>query len=64
MCIGLFALFNPIRVPAFFQTGAVILLAAGAAHFLSVAVAGRIPRFLGAALIAGYAAFLYLGLIQ
>lgn len=64
MCIGLFALFNPIRVPEFFQTGAYILLAAGAAHFLSVAIAGRIPRFLGAALIAGYAAFLYLGLIN
>ena len=64
MCIGLFALFNPIQIPVFFQTGTYILLAAGAALFLSVAAAGRIPRFLGAILIAGYAAFLYLGLIQ
>jgi cation:H+ antiporter len=64
MCIGLFAVFNPIQVPAFFQTGAYIILGAGVIHFLSIAFFGRVPRVLGIGLIAGYAVFLYLGLIQ
>lgn len=64
MCIGLFAVFNPIQVPAFFQTGAYIILGAGAIHFLSIAFVGRIPRPVGFGLIAGYAVFLYQGLIQ
>lgn len=64
MCIGLFAVFNPIQVPAFFQTGAYIILGAGVIHFLCIAILGRIPRLMGFGLIAGYAFFLYRGLIQ
>lgn len=64
MCIGLFAVFNPIQVPAFFQTGAYIILGAAAIHFLCIAIFGRIPRFVGFGLIGGYAFFLYQGLIQ
>ena len=64
MCIGLFAIFNPIQVPDFFQMGAAIILGAGAIHFLSVALLGRVPRFAGLGLIGGYAYFLYAGLIQ
>ncbi len=64
MCIGLFAVFNPIQVPDFFQMGAFIILGAGAVHFLSVAFVGRIPRFVGFGLIGAYALFLYKGLIQ
>lgn len=63
MCIGLFALFNPIQVPAFFQMGAFIILGAGLVHFLSVALLGRVPRTVGYGLIGVYAAFLYSGLI-
>ena len=64
MCIGLFAIFNPIQIPAFFQTGAYFILGAGAIHFLCVALFGRIPRLVGFGLIGGYALFLYQGLIQ
>lgn len=64
MCIGLFAVFNPIQVPDFFQMGAFIILGAGAIHFLSVAFVGRVPRFVGFGLIGAYALFLYKGLIQ
>jgi cation:H+ antiporter len=64
MCIGLFAMFNPIQVPAFFQMGTYIILGAGAVHFLSIALMGRVPRFVGYGLIAVYALFLYKGLIQ
>lgn len=63
MCIGLFALFDPIQVPAFFQTGITIILAAGAVHFFAIALLGRLPRFLGFALLSGYGAFLYQGLV-
>ena len=64
MCIGLFALFSPIHIPAFFQIGIYLILGAGAVHFLSIAFIGRIPRFVGFGLIGGYAVFLYQGLIQ
>lgn len=64
MCIGLFAVFNTIQIPASFQTGIFIILGAGLVHFLSIAVLGRIPRFVGAGFIGVYAFFLYNGLIQ
>ncbi len=64
MCIGLFAVFNPIQVPAFLQMGAFIILGAGLAHFLSITFLGRVPRTAGFGLVGVYALFLYKGLIQ
>ncbi|MFZ5522798.1 MAG: sodium:calcium symporter [Pseudomonadota bacterium] len=64
MSIGLFSVFNTIRVPDFFQTGIYVILGAGMIHFLSIALLGRVPRFAGLGLIGGYAFFLYKGLIQ
>lgn len=64
MCIGLFSIFNPIQVPDFFQTGIYVILGAGAIHFLSIALLGRVPRFMGFGLIGAYAFFLYKGIIQ
>ena len=64
MCVGLYALFDPIATPAFFQTSVVILLGAGAVHFLSIAITGRLPRLLGYLLLAAYGVFLYSGLIH
>lgn len=63
MCIGLFALFQPITVPSFFQTGAVVILGAGAVHFLCVAALGHLPKLVGVGLLGGYGWFLYAGLI-
>lgn len=63
MCIGLFALFNPIQLPASFLMGTYIILGAGLMHFLSIGILGRIPRVVGGALIAAYAYFLYAGLL-
>jgi cation:H+ antiporter len=62
MCIGLFALFDPIRVPGFFQVGMYLILGAAAVHFVSIAALGRLPRIFGAGLVAAYGAFLYVGL--
>jgi cation:H+ antiporter len=64
LCIGVFALFKTITVPAFFQTGLFILLAATLLHFLFVAVLGRLPHFAGWLLIAAYGYFLYAGLLK
>jgi cation:H+ antiporter len=63
MCIGLFALFETIQVPAFFETGVIIILGAGAAHFLSMLLFGRLPRLLGVALLGAYGVFIYRGLV-
>ena len=64
MCIGLFAIFNPIKVPDFFQMGVFVILGAGVVHFLCITFLGRIPRAVGFGLVGVYALFLYKGLIQ
>lgn len=64
MCIGLFALFNPIQLPAAFQLGTYLILGAGLVHFLAIGILGRIPRPIGGALITAYGYFMYAGLIQ
>ena len=62
LCIGIFALYRPIHVPPFFQTGALILLGAALIHFFFVALFGRLPRIMGWVLTAAYGVFLYKGL--
>jgi cation:H+ antiporter len=64
LCIGIFALRQPIHVPGFFQTGVLMLLGAAAVHFVFVALLGRLPRWVGALLCAAYGVFLYLGLLK
>ena len=63
MCIGLFALFGTIQIPAFFNLGILIIVGAGVIHLLLVASIKRLPRFVGAILTAGYAFFIYQGLL-
>ena len=63
MCIGLFALFQPLAIPGYFEIGVLLILGAGAVHFLAMALLGRLPRALGALLIGAYGYFLYAGLI-
>ncbi len=61
MCVGLFALFMPIRLPDYFELGMTLLLAAGALHFVCIAVLGRLPQVMGWALVGSYAGFMYAG---
>jgi cation:H+ antiporter len=61
MCIGLFALFCVIQVPARMNMGMMIILGAGLLHLLFISVAGRLPRYMGAGLTLAYGAFLYTG---
>jgi cation:H+ antiporter len=64
LCIGIFALYRPIQVPPFFQTGIIILLTVAVLHFLCVALIGRLPRFMGWVLTGAYAVFLWKGLVK
>jgi len=62
LCIGIFALFKTISVPAVFQSGMWLLTIAILAHFLFVATLARLPRFVALALLVLYAVFVYLGI--
>ncbi|WDP93392.1 MAG: sodium:calcium symporter [Desulfobacter sp.] len=61
LCIGLYALFTPISLPASFMPGIIAILAAGCAHLVFTTVTGRIPRLIGGGLALGYAIFIYKG---
>ncbi len=63
MCIGLFALTDNIAVPGFLQIGVQVILGAAALHFVSIATFGRLPRVVGFLLLAGYAVFVYKGVV-
>ena len=56
--------YDTIQIPDFFQTGMYVIIGGGVIHFLSIAVLGRIPRFMGFGLLGAYAFFLFKGIIQ
>jgi cation:H+ antiporter len=64
LCIGIYALYHTMAVPAFFHIGMFILLGATLVHFLFVALFGQLPRFIGWVLIATYGYFLWEGLLS
>ncbi len=63
LCLGLFALYKPMPVPKFFEDAALVIGCAALVHFVCVATLGRLPRLMGAVMIAGYGWFLYTGLV-
>lgn len=63
LCVGIYALYNTMTVPAFFKTGILILLGATVVHIFFVTLLGGLPRFMGWVLTAAYAVFLYKGLV-
>lgn len=64
LCIGIYALYQTMTVPAFFQTGVIILGAATALHFVVVAVFGGLPRFVGLVLLGSFGVFVWKGLLK
>jgi cation:H+ antiporter len=62
LCLGIYALFNTLTVPALLETGVVILSAATLLHIACVLVFGALPRMVGVTLVAGYLIFLAKGL--
>jgi cation:H+ antiporter len=63
MCIGLFALFDKMAIPGFFQIGVVVIVGAAVLHFACIALMGRLPRALGVVLLGAYAVFVYTGVV-
>lgn len=61
LCIGIFALYQPITLPSSFQAGMIVLFGATILHFLFVALMGRLPRPIGLFLTGSYGYFLYKG---
>lgn len=64
LCLGLFALFRPVPVSAFDQTGLWILLGAAGVHMFFLFVFGGLPRWTGALLTAAYGWFVWTGLVS
>ncbi|MBE0540088.1 MAG: sodium:calcium symporter [Verrucomicrobia bacterium] len=64
LCVGIFALFHPLTVPAMFQTGMFVLAGATAVHFVCVMVFGGLPRVMGWVMMAAYGYFIYQGLLR
>ena len=64
MCIGLFALFSPIGIVPYFQTGVFLILGACLVQLLFLGIIGRLPRMVGAVMVGSYFVFLYKGLIS
>jgi cation:H+ antiporter len=62
LCLGIYALFNPLTVPALLETGVVILGAATVLHIACVLIFGALPRMVGVTLVVGYLIFLAKGL--
>ena len=63
LCLGIYALYHTMVMPAFFQTGMFILLGATVTHMLFVLFFGQLPRLAGLALVGAYGYFLWKGLL-
>ncbi|HEY9175157.1 MAG TPA: sodium:calcium symporter [Verrucomicrobiae bacterium] len=64
LCVGIYALWRPLAVSVFFHTGILLLVLVTLVHLFFVATLGRLPRWMGWVLVAGYLVFLAMGLPQ
>lgn len=64
LCVGIFALHHPLKLPDFFLTGVSVIGGATAMHLIFVGAMGRLPRLLGLALVGAYGVFLKQGLLR
>ena len=62
LCIGIYALYDPIQVRPLFFTELLLLMGAALLHFTLILVFGRLPRIAGLILTLAYGAFLGMGL--
>lgn len=63
LCIGLYALFFPVALPAYFTAALLLIAAAAMVHFFCQAFLGRLPALLGWILAGAYSGFMYAGVI-
>ena len=64
LCVGLYALFQPLELPAVFLTSVYLLTGATVVHLLFIGTMGKLPRIAGFALVAAYGCFLKIGLLK
>jgi cation:H+ antiporter len=64
LCVGVFALYQSFPMPAVFQSGVLVLVAATALHIMCVTMFGGLPRFMGWVMVLSYGVFLYLGWLR
>lgn len=62
LCVGLYALHQPLAVSAIFEPGLLVLVGATLAHLLCVVALGGLPRWAGLGLLAAYGWFVNAGL--
>jgi cation:H+ antiporter len=62
LCVGVYALYQPLEIPGLFREALVLLAAALVVHLALTTIFKGVPRWLGILLIAAYAVFLYMGL--
>ncbi len=62
LCLGLAALVQPVALSSLHAAACALLAGLCALHLVLVLAAGRIPRWIGGALVAGYGWFVYVGL--
>ena len=63
-CVGIYALYHPITLPAFFQLGVFTIVGCVLVHFVFVAIFGQLPRWMGWFFTGLYGYFLYRGLLR
>lgn len=63
LCLGIFAVVRPLPMSAFSQQAVLLLLGASVLHGLFLLIAGGLPRWAGAVLVAAYGWFVYAGLL-
>ncbi len=57
LCVGIYALHQPLLVPGLFQTGVIVLAGATLLHLFCVLTLGGLPRWMGLVLVLAYAWF-------
>ena len=63
LCLGLYALFRPLPVGVFFETGLFILLGTVVVHGALLLLTGGLPRWAGAGLALAYGWFVWRGFV-
>jgi len=62
LCVGVYALYQPLAVPEIFREALVLLAVALVVHFAFAMLFKGLPRWLGIVMILAYGVFLYKGL--
>jgi len=63
LCLGIYALHQPLVVPKFFEPGLWLLAGVTMIHLPFIIILGRLPRVMGWVLAVAYGVFVYKGLL-